>query len=136
MSIDPLLPHVRDLLRHRIESVAQLNLLLFMHNRREREWTAADASAELRISLEWTRAQLERLVQLGLLACKETLYRYAASRDLDLAVVDLARAYQAFPVTVVGAIYADQDSTLRGFAEAFRVRRSPDPDARKEPPSG
>jgi len=140
VSSDPLLPHVRLLLTERIDSVAQLDLLLFMHRRRERAWTPADASTELRISPDWTRAELEKLAARGLLLCEGQAFRYSAAPDLDSAVSDLSRAYQAFPVTVVGVIYSSKasvDPNLRQFADAFRLRRERrSSEGDKEPPRG
>ena len=127
MSGDPLLPHVRALVSQRIESVAQLDLLLFLHGQRDRVWSAAQISAELRISPDWTSAQLDRLADRGFLKREGGGFSFSAG-DLDAAVGDLAKAYRAFPVTVVGAIYppgAKENEGLKRFADAFRLWSEP-----------
>ena len=134
MSGDPLLPHVRTLLSERIETVAQLDLLLFLFRRRERAWTGAQAAAELRIGADWTSEQLARLADRGFLAREAGGFRYGAAPDLGRAVEDLARAYEVFPVSVVAAIYAAPvRPDLRSFSDAFRIRREP---GSQEPPRG
>lgn len=126
MSDDPLLPHVRALLAERIESVAQLELLLFMYSRRGLALQPGDAAGELRISADWTRSQLDVLTDRGLLARRGEGYAYFPAPGLDEAVRDLAQAYRNFSVTVVRAIYSRQDQGLMRFADAFRLRRPPD----------
>lgn len=139
MSSDPLLPHVRALLNESISSVAQLELLIFMHSQRHRAWNPADASAELRSNPAWIQTQLEQLAERGLLVREGTAFRFGARPDLDQAVDDLAHAYRTFPVTVVGAIYpgpGQRDQGLRAFADAFRLRRKPETPEDKEGPRG
>lgn len=129
MSADPLLPHVRALLSTSISSVAQLELLIFLHAQRARAWSPADASAELRSNPAWILAQLEELASRGLLVREGERYRLGDRADLVAAVEDLARAYRTFPVTVVSAIYPAGSSPNRGlqhFSDAFRLRRKPD----------
>jgi hypothetical protein len=138
VSGDPLLPHVRALLAERIETVAQLELLIFLYNRRERAWSAAEASAELRISPDWTMSQMQQLAERELLAREGPRFKYFATSELDVAVGDLAGAYRAFPVTVIGAIYSSKASGsqgVRNFADAFRLRQPPRP-AGQEPEDG
>jgi hypothetical protein len=137
VSSDPLLPHVRELLNESINSVAQLELLIFMHSQRDRAWNPADASAELRSNPAWTQTQLEQLADRGLLIRVGDAFRFGARPDQDAAVDDLARAYRTFPVTVVSAIYPSQrNQGLRHFADAFRLRRRPEPPDDKEAPRG
>lgn len=133
MSADPLLPRVRALAES-ITSVAQLELLIFMHGQRARTWRADEASAELRSNPVWVRSQLEELAGRGLLVRDGSTYRLSADPEVESSVGDLAHAYRVFPVTVVGAIYPargtpqgtnDQQNgrDLKRFADAFRLRR-------------
>jgi hypothetical protein len=134
VSSNPLLDHVRALLTERVDSVAQLELLLFMYHHRDRAWSPGEAAAELRISPEWTSDQLDLLARRGLLASFDHGFRYATTPELDRAVADLAHAYRTFPVTVVSAIYAGSNRTLTNFADAFRLRRPPEHPEKGAPP--
>ena len=126
MNADPLLPHVQALLSEQVDTVAQLELLLFMYHHRHRAWSAQETATEGRSSPEWARQQLALLAKRGLVHRTDHGYQYVPRPELDRAVTDLAQAYRVFPVTVIGAIYARRrpvDQNMQNFAEAFRLRR-------------
>ena len=51
-------------------------------------------------------------------------YRYQpASTDLDRHARTLDRLYRERPVTLIRVIYGLRDSSIRSFADAFRLRR-------------
>jgi hypothetical protein len=120
-------PEVIDFLRDHIDSVLELELLLVLRNApAARAFTAADLAHELKIDAAHADAQLEKFCQRGLLACGETsprTYRYAPqSPQLDAAVAAVAAAYAGRRVTMIGLIFSKPTSTLKTFADAFRIR--------------
>lgn len=139
-SNEPLSAQVRAFITESISSVARLHLLLFVRNRRERPWNGDDAAFELRSNPRWVQAELEHLEQRALLVREGQSFRYAASPDVDAIVAALDQAYQTYPVAVIGAIYPperEENRALRQFADAFRLRREPEPPKPgKEEPHG
>jgi hypothetical protein len=120
---------VRQLL-DRLDSIAQLELLLLVQRTAPDEWTAAQLAAELRIEPAWALDQLALLQRSGLLAECEAgsgRYRFApATPDLAKAVESLAACYSEQRVTVVAQLYSRPVDRIRVFADAFRIRREDD----------
>ena len=50
-------------------------------------------------------------------------YRYRPESGLAPQVEKLALAYNQRPVTLIRVIYAFRDSSIKSFAEAFRLRK-------------
>ena len=116
--------HVRAFIAERVDSVAQLEVLLLLHARPDRGWTARDVAAELRIDPNWAERQLAELPRRALAAASGESYRYApATAELADAVAGLAKAYAERRVTVINLIFSRPADTLRSFADAFRLRK-------------
>jgi hypothetical protein len=122
----PLPDTVRSLLA-RLESIAQLEVLLLLARTAPREWDAERLAAELRIERAWAQEQLATLRQRDLLVESEAgagLYRFEPSSPaLAKSVEALAASYADRRVSVVAALYAEPGERIREFAEAFRIRR-------------
>src|SRR6185369_6059203 len=67
--------HVRAFLSLHIDSVVQLELLLYLYKTRGQRWDANALAKELRIDPAWTRGQLEHLCGRKLLACEGPTYQ-------------------------------------------------------------
>jgi hypothetical protein len=117
---------VRQLL-DRLDSIAQLELLLLLQRTAPDEWTAEQLAAELRIEPSWALAQLALLGANGLLTeCEPGSGRYRfdpATPALAKAVEALAACYGEQRVTVVSVLYSRPVDRIRVFADAFRIRR-------------
>lgn len=78
-----------------INSPTQLEVLLLLHSRSEKEWTAHDVSQELRLSPASAAIRLADLKRRGLLAVREAaepLYRYQPQKpDVESMVNSLAQ---------------------------------------------
>ena len=122
---DELPAEVRELLAHRLESIAQLEVLLLLQRSAPDLWDAERLSAELRIERAWAAAQLPRLLEQGFLARSgRDFYRYEpAAPELAKAVESLAACYADRRVRVVAQLYSKPTPGVRGFAEAFVLRR-------------
>lgn len=120
---------VRHLL-DRLDSIAQLELLLLLQRTAPDEWTADRLAAELRIEEAWALDQLGLLRARGLLVESEPgsgRYRFdPATPALAKAVEALAACYPERRVTVVSVLYSRPSDRIREFADAFRIRREDD----------
>jgi len=156
---DPSIPaDVRALIAQRIDSVAQLEVLLLLHADPARAWPADEVARELRIEPAGAQTQLDDLVRRGLVRATATPpaaappggaapQRFAygpASGHLSSTVDALARAYADRRVAVISLIYSKPPDPVRTFADAFRFRDrdrdrdddDDDDDDRREPRRG
>jgi len=110
-----------------IDSVLELELLLFLRERGARHWTAAELAHELKVDPAWAGEQLAKFHARGLLARTDetgATYRYAPqSPQLDATVASVAAAYATHRVSIIGLIFSKPTSTLKTFADAFRIRK-------------
>lgn len=92
--------------RHLTES-AQAQLLLLMHRERERSWTAAAASRELRIDVEHAEQLLAAMAADGLLQHQHDAYLYGPrTAGLSAAADAFVAAYPAYRVGIISLIYS------------------------------
>jgi hypothetical protein len=107
-----------------VRSIEQLEILLLLHARRDRGWTAQAVSDELRGNPESAAGRLQELATDGLLveSGNPHAYSYAATGELDRAIAGLAEAYRDFRLRVIERVFKKPDG-ISEFAEAFRFRR-------------
>ena len=128
MAESDIAPEVITFLGDNIDSVLALELLLLLCNDPSRAFTGADLAHELKIDAAHAEGQLGRFCQRGLLSCPVAAppppkYRYAPqSAQLDATVAAVAAAYATHRVTMIGLIFSKPTSTLKTFADAFRIR--------------
>jgi len=118
---------VERLVLDRIDSIAQLEVLLALHRSAPSAWSAADVGRELRIDPVWAAEQLAVLRDRELLGeAPPGAHRYCfdpATDALAKAVDALAACYADRRVTVVALLYSRPGPPIRALAEAFRIRR-------------
>lgn len=146
MKPQPLHPDVHALILERIDSVAQLEVLLLLLRDPAKVWTSHTLAKELRVTEPWTNSQLQLLTQHNLAVKVSGVaggFRYGADPVTHATVQDLARAYQSHPVAVVTLIYTKPNRALQSFSDAFRLRKEPPQEGgagagggSAEPPSG
>jgi hypothetical protein len=123
-------PRVQRFISTHIDSIEKLEVLLLMRARADREWTARDVSQELRITEASASARLEDLTARRLLAAKEgspSSYRFSpASADDAQDVSALQETYSTRRVSVISFIFSKPLDKVRGFADAFRLKRDKD----------
>jgi hypothetical protein len=118
---------VAQYVRERVDSVAQLEVLLRLREDPQQAWTAEDVSQELKLTRENAHEQLQLLVAQGV-ARVETghsdQFLYAPRDPALREVLDrLAAAYEQRRVTVITLIYSKPVDKVRTFADAFRLRK-------------
>jgi hypothetical protein len=118
--------HVEQLIAERIDSVAQLEIVLLLMADPTKPWSAGTLAKHMAFDQKMAQAQLDELCTKHLLGCddRRVEFRYAPSTpELDQAMRDLGQAYADRRVTVIGMIFSKPTDKLRNFADAFRIRR-------------
>ena len=128
---DAVIPsRVQRFIATHIDSIEKLEVLLLLRSRADREWSARDVSQELRITESSATARLEDLTARRLLvrsAASAPAYRYRpASVEDEQDVGELQATYSTRRVSVISFIFSKPLDKVRGFAEAFRLKRDKD----------
>lgn len=118
----PLSPEATEVLTDRIDSVAQLDMLLLLSREGQAPMTAPQIAAELGFSADWVTGELALLVGRKLVVPVGNAYTGPDRPELRAVVAELAAAYRTHPVAMVAAIYSKPDRRLKNFADAFRLR--------------
>src|SRR5688572_2916498 len=108
-----------------VPAVPAAELLLLLHARPEASLTCEEALAKLGpgIALGELAKHLELLEARGVVIQEEKRYRYRPESELAPLVDSLATAYSRRPVTLIRVIYALRDSSIKSFADAFKLRK-------------
>lgn len=113
---------VRRLVATHIQSVEQLEVLLLLCRERDRDWTAEQVAAELRIDSGSAGARLEDLRARGFVECASERYRFQTkSPELSRSVEALAEAYRERRVSLINLIFSKPVDKVRLFADAFKL---------------
>lgn len=108
-----------------IPAVPAAELLLLLRGRPEASLTAEEALMKLGpgVTLGELTKHLALMEARGLLARDDRRYRYRKESELAPQADNLAIAYTQKPVTLIRVIYAFRDSSIKSFADAFKLRR-------------
>lgn len=125
-------PRVQRFLTTHIDSIEKLEVLLLLRARAERAWTAPAVALELRITEASAARRLAELKTGGLLlqdGVAEDAYRFSPGRSEDVqATAELATTYAARRVSVISFIFSRPMDRVRGFADAFVLKKDKDGD--------
>ncbi len=120
-------PRVQRFIAAHIDSIEKLEVLLLLRAHADRAWTPAAVSQELRIAETSAARRLMDLAARGLLAVEggsPAAYRYGPEDAEDAVTVDeLAESYGTRRVSVITFIFSRPLDTVRGFADAFRLKK-------------
>ena len=117
---------VRRFIQAGIDSVAQLEALLIVHEHPHTEWTVEALSARLYISLQQTSAILSRLSgdRLVTQSADNARFKYQPETEELKKMVDrLAEAYAKHLVPITQLIHSKQGLRIREFPDAFDFRK-------------
>jgi hypothetical protein len=126
--LEPTIPeHVRSFIANHVDSLELIDVLLLLKRQRDREWTADEVSQRLYTSPRSAANRLEALRASGICSVAEgaarASYRYAPSTaGLERAIDDLEPVYATHRTTVIELVFSKPSSSIRTFADAFRVR--------------
>lgn len=110
-----------------IRDLDDLQLLITMVNAADRWWDTRNVARELHISESAARAALEHLAGGNLLEIRLTgdvRYQFRpGTEDLREQALACATAYRTDALTLVRAVSTSARTSVRDFADAFRIRR-------------
>ena len=124
---------LKQFIAQHIESLAQLEAMLLLH-REPRANGRRGLARELYISADMCRRSSPNLERRGLAARDRGRRRFRyASRDaeVDRLLGQLADTYRERRVAVITEIYSNPVKKVQTFADAFRLRREDQYDARR-----
>ena len=112
-------------LRSTVRSVWQLELLLLLQRQRTRLWTADELVRDLRASVLIVGDALSALQKAGLVSrnANDQYQYWPITPELDRLVDQVAAAYTSSPVAVTEAILSAPSSSVRTFADAFKIKK-------------
>jgi hypothetical protein len=116
---------VARFLRDTVRSVWELELLLLLWRQRVRLWTADELVRELRASVLIVGDSLDALQKVGLVSrnANDQYQYWPVTPELDHLIDDVAAAYANSPVAVTEAILLAPSSSVRTFADAFKIKK-------------
>jgi hypothetical protein len=118
---------VQLFVRRRLRSPLELQVLLFLRESADREWTA-EALAPLLEVTESAAGRLlfdlmaRRLARLARFAPPSYVYDPASGPDIRRTVDRLAELYAERPADLLAALEARGPDSVQQFADAFRLR--------------
>jgi hypothetical protein len=118
---------VRHWLERHIDSVEQLETLLFLEREQARFWSGADIARALQLDLRTTVDDLERLARRGLLDVRiasDVIYRFSPTTPvLLLEVKAMLDAYAQSRGPLLAFVASRHRRALKDFSDAFRWTR-------------
>ncbi len=127
--VDTFPEEVQRFIVDNLSSVEELEVLLLLRSRPDKEWNAAEVSQALYTQPAAAAMRLNDLRSHGLLTSRKEaseLYRYhPRTADLEPLVSRLSEAYRERRVAVITLIYSKASSQVQAFADAFKLRKDP-----------
>jgi hypothetical protein len=110
-----------------IDSIAELEAVLFLREHRDRSWTCALVADRIYSSEEVTAGLLVKLTKRGLVTADgptPALFRYGPS-SLEVArlVDQLAEVYAKYLVPVTDLVHKKSRRNIQGLADAFKFTK-------------
>lgn len=116
----------RDFITQHIVSVEELEVLLMLHEGKDRDWSPAEINDRLRSQESSISKWLEALVLLGLADRTSERYRFApASEELRRETAAMADAYRERRIKVIELIFSKPSENLFDFVRAFELGKRP-----------
>lgn len=117
---------VRGFLTQYIVSIEELEILLLLHDCRNREWSAAEINGQLQSQESSITKWLDVLVSSRLVRLAEGRYRFSAPADhVDRQIAAVADAYRTRRTKVIEFIFSKPNESLLSFVRAFDLRKRP-----------
>jgi hypothetical protein len=109
VSLNHISPGVRRFVAEHINSVMQLELLLFLHRDPAHAWSAEELAREMRLPTGWTTTQLERFRSHDLLVGSgrsELEFRYRADNASASVIDEVAETFRSRPTSMTALIFS------------------------------
>jgi hypothetical protein len=115
---------VKEFIGKHIHSIAQLEVLLMLHDEPERTWTVEEITSRLYLQSEMVGHLLKDIANRGFAIETEGRYRYQPTNEVESELVHrLNRVYQERRVAVTTEIFSKPIDFVKAFADAFRLRK-------------
>lgn len=114
--------NVRGFILRHIDSIAQLEALLLLRGDSGQPWDVARVAARLYTGKDEIRDVLVQLCADGLLSCKDDIFQFECSLELEAMVDRLAGVYRQHLIPVTNLIHT-KPRRIREFANAFKFRK-------------
>jgi len=121
MSYEPIPDDIRDLIQRHVDSVAQLEALLFLRARPSERLAVATIASRLYAPEAELARSLAQLAKDGFLVRENGEYRYECSDENHTRVDRLAEAYSRHLIPITNLIHA-KPRNIRQFSDAFKFR--------------
>jgi len=118
--------YVRRFLEENIDTVPQLETLLMMYEKPDRDWLIADVASRNYITEPRATDTLNALQRRGLVSVEESPRRFRfnpANDDVRGLVAELALCYQRKLSAVTELIHAKPSASIKEFARAFDLKK-------------
>jgi hypothetical protein len=110
-----------------IDSIAELEAMLFLREHRDRSWTCALVADRIYSSEEFTAGMLLKLTEKGLLTADTTtppLFRYGPhTHEVERLLDQLAEVYAKYLVPVTNLVHNKSRRNIQGLADAFKFKK-------------
>jgi hypothetical protein len=119
-------PALLEFIRTCIPTYQVAEVLLAVAAHPDRAFTPDEVVAAMRpvvIAAAVARKYLGVLTDCGLVRQDAGRFTYDPLPEHEQGMLELIRAYNEQPVTLVRAIYSNQDRGIQSFADAFKLRK-------------
>jgi hypothetical protein len=104
-----------------IDSVEQLELLLFVQRNAEQGWTARDLGRRLSTNADAVAVRAAEFASKGILESERSAegltFRYHPRPEIETAIQQLAQAYATYPIRIVNLIFSKPIDKIKTFSE-------------------
>jgi len=122
MTADPIPDDIRELVLKNVDSVTQLEVLLFLRGQSGAGFDPASLAQRLFAPLPDMEAALARLQEDGFIKQERGTFAYDAPPALTEKVDRLAASYRQHLIPITNLIHSKR-SAARTFSDAFRFRK-------------
>jgi DNA-binding MarR family transcriptional regulator len=115
-------PAVKQFIVQHVESLAQLEVLLYVRQNARHAVHPHELANTLALTPEMSSGILADLVRRGFAVREDGCFRYQVTSEVDHLIEELANAYRSLRIAVTNEIYSKPSEKVKTFAEAFRLR--------------
>lgn len=121
MAAEEFPPALRQFISRYIRSVEQLEILLLLRQKPDKEWSVQAVYDTILSTPQSIERWLQDLTRSGLLTAAGTSYRYNAESESAGTMALLADFYKTTPVRLIETIYRPKADAAQSFADAFKL---------------
>jgi hypothetical protein len=118
---------VQRFLVDNIDSIAELEALLFLREHRDQSWSCSSVAERIYSSEEVTGSLLVKLTNKGLITADgapPATFRYGSHKHEMARLIDqLAETYAKYLVPVTNLVHKKSHRNIEGIADAFNFKR-------------